>query len=202
MEVSVSDNKENNAGVVEEETVAAGADAPVDDGVLEDRPEEEAAGQEESADSELQELRDEVAELKDRMLRMAADFENRGKRMEREKQQAIEYAEESLLKDILPFIDNLERALAQDAGADDAAEKIMEGVRMTLDGLMSTLSKRGLVPLDSVGGRFDPNLHEAMAMQPAGDGVEPQTVIEEYEKGYMFKERLLRAAKVVVASGE
>ena len=202
MEVSVSDNKENNAGVVEEETVAAGADAPKDDGVLEDRPEEEAAGQEESADSELQELRDEVAELKDRMLRMAADFENRGKRMEREKQQAIEYAEESLLKDILPFIDNLERALAQDAGADDAAEKIMEGVRMTLDGLISTLSKRGLVPLDSVGGRFDPNLHEAMAIQPAGDGVEPQTVIEEYEKGYMFKERLLRAAKVVVASGE
>jgi len=200
----VSDNKENNAGVVEEETVAAGADAPVDDDVRENRP-EEAAGQEESADaadSELQDLRNEVAELKDRMLRMAADFENRGKRMEREKQQAIEYAEESLLKDILPFIDNLERALSQDAGGDDAAEKIMEGVRMTLDGLMSTLSKRGLVPLDSVGSRFDPNLHEAMAMQPAGDGVEPQTVIEEYEKGYMFKERLLRAAKVVVASGE
>ena len=167
------------------------------------------AGAEEAADSgpganedELAALKEELAATKDRMLRLAADFENRGKRMEREKQQAIEYAEERLLKDILPFIDNLERALAQDPEADGAAAKIMEGVRMTLDGLLASLAKRGLTPIDSVGGRFDPNLHEAMAMQPAGEGVEPQTVIEEFEKGYRFKDRLLRAAKVVVASGE
>jgi molecular chaperone GrpE len=195
----VSDKKENDAVTTEEAPVDAGPDG--EDETREQQPDEPAAGDEPGAESEVERLKGELAELNDRMLRMAADFENRGKRMEREKQQAIEYAEEGLLKEILPFIDNLERALAQDASAENAAENIMEGVRMTLDGLLAALARRGLEPIDSVGGKFDPNVHEAMSMQPAGDGVEPQTVIEEFEKGYRFKNRLLRAAKVVVAAG-
>ena len=165
---------------------------------VQEEPTPEAAVEE---GAEIERLRNEVAELNDRILRMAADFENRSKRLEREKSQALEYADESILKDILPFIDNLERALSQDTENENALLLMMEGVNMTLEGLLAALGRRGLKPIESLGCQFDPNLHEAMAMQPGGDDTPAQTVLEEYEKGYLLKERLLRPAKVVVAAG-
>jgi molecular chaperone GrpE len=131
---------------------------------------------------------------------LAAEFENYKKRMMRDKQTALKYAEEYILKDLLPALDNLERAINQDDATKDV-KTLIEGVELTLKGLQSTLSKYGLEPIESVGKPFDPNLHEALVME-ASDEVPAQSVLREFEKGYHYKDRLLRAAKVVVSKGQ
>ncbi len=144
-------------------------------------------------------LETEKKELQDKLLRLAAEFENFKKRMIREQETVFKYAEEGLLKELLPSIDNLERALAHQNASDDV--KIMrEGVDLTLRALLAATAKYGLTPINSVGQPFDPNLHEALVME-ATDVVPAQSVLREFEKGYFYKDRLLRAAKVVVAKG-
>ncbi len=142
-------------------------------------------------------LEAEKQELQDKLLRLAADFDNYKKRMIRERETSFKYAEEGLLKELLPSIDNLERALAHENGTDDV-KGMRAGVELTLKGLLSATAKFGLTPMESVGQPFDPNFHEALVMEES-DAVPPQSVIREFEKGYLYKERLLRAAKVVVA---
>ncbi|MCA1765077.1 MAG: nucleotide exchange factor GrpE [Desulfobulbaceae bacterium] len=163
--------------------------------------EEEEAGQEEDLSAVLERLREEAKEAQDKLLRVAADFENQKKRLQREKEAAVKYAEENLIKEILPSIDNLERAMNQDPNSEDFGRQLLEGVELTRAGLMESLEKVGLKPLESVGQPFDPNYHEAMAMEPCKD-VPEQRVKTEFEKGYMFKDRLLRAAKVIVSKGD
>jgi len=160
---------------------------------------EEAA--EESAEDALAKAREEAREAHDKLLRMAADFENQKKRLQREKETAIKYAEENLIKEILPSLDNLERAMNLDRDSVDCAMNLLEGVELTQKGLLDTLGKFGLTALSSVGEPFDPNFHEALAME-ASKEVPAQNVLQEFEKGYMLKERLLRAAKVVVSKGD
>ncbi|HSR36356.1 MAG TPA: nucleotide exchange factor GrpE [Desulfurivibrionaceae bacterium] len=157
----------------------------------------EGADEQANLVSELDKAREEAKDLQDRLLRLAAEFENFKKRMQRERETAMKYAEEGLLRDLLPSLDNLERAVEQGKTSGDAAG-LLEGVEMTLSGLRNTLEKYGLKPVDGAGQPFDPNLHEALAME-ASDTVPPNTILQEYQKGYMFKDRLLRAAKVVVA---
>jgi len=195
---AVSDNEmtqENEEIRQEDEETAPAADG----GDAGDAEAEADGGGEESLSERLAELEREKAELQDKMLRMAAELENFKKRMEREKQNAIKFAEENLLKELLPTIDNLERALAMEQTSEDAL-KLHEGVELTLKGLMGTVEKFGLSPIDSVGQAFDPNVHEAMTME-ASDDVPAQHVITEFEKGYYYKDKLLRAAKVIVSSG-
>lgn len=144
-------------------------------------------------------LEAEKRELQDKLLRMAAEFENYKKRMFREHETAFKYAEEGLLKELLPSLDNLERALAHQNGAGEV-NSMREGVDLTLKALLAATAKFGLTPINSVGQPFDPNLHEALVME-ASDTFPPQSVIREFEKGYFYKDRLLRAAKVVVAKG-
>ena len=141
----------------------------------------------------------EISELQDKILRMAAEFENYKKRMVREKETFLKFAEEKILKELLPTIDNLERALVHENGTDDISN-LREGVKLTLKGLVSTVNKFGLEAIESVGRPFDPNLHEALAMD-ASDELPAQSVLKEFEKGYQYKDRLLRAAKVVVSKG-
>lgn len=148
---------------------------------------------------QLSEARSEAHDLEDRMLRLAAEFENYKKRMQRERETAFKYAEEDLLKELLPALDNLERAIEQGRGSGDASA-LLEGVEMTHRGLLASLEKFGLQPLDSQGQPFDPNLHEAMAME-ASDEVPANIIISEFQRGYFYKDRLLRAAKVVVSNG-
>ncbi len=150
---------------------------------------------------ELEKAREEAREAQDKLLRMAADFENQKKRLLREKETSLKYAEENLIKEILPAIDNLERAMGQDQNGEDFGKHLLEGVELTLKGLLGTLEKLGLKPLVSVGEPFDPNFHEALVMEPSKD-VPEQRVMKEYEKGYLLKDRLLRAAKVVVSKGD
>ena len=142
-------------------------------------------------------LETEKNELQDKMLRLAAEFENYKKRMIRDREASFKYAEEGLLKELLPSIDNLERALAHQNTGDDSIA-LRQGIDLTLKALLAATAKFGLTAIDSVGQPFDPNVHEALAMEASADQP-PQTVLREFEKGYYYKDRLLRAAKVVVA---
>ena len=177
----------------EDETVEINDSADQSDNDLEN-------SEEDSAEKDFAQLEDENKACQDQLLRLAADFENYKKRMIRDRQSYLKYAEENILKDLLPSIDNLERAVAQDE-ATQSLQTLLEGVELTLKGLQATVSKYGLEPIESVGEPFDPNLHEALVME-ASDEVPAQSVLREFEKGYHYKDRLLRAAKVVVSKGQ
>ena len=154
---------------------------------------------------ELASALEEVASLKDRMLRLAADSENFKKRMERERVAGLKYAGEQIFREILPVVDNLERAIglsATDASAPEkSAAALLEGVQLTLKSLVNTLEKFEVKPIASVGQPFDPNKQEALTME-ASETVPAGHVITEFEKGYYYKDRLLRPARVVVSSGK
>lgn len=160
---------------------------------------------EETLEQQLANAQAEVADLRDKMLRMAADTENFKKRMERERQTMLAYAGENIFREILPVVDNLERAIS--AGVNNNLDHeqqlaaLLEGVQLTSKSLISTLEKFEVKAIQSVGEPFDPKHQEALTMEPSDD-VPANHVSSEFEKGYYFKDRLLRAAKVVVSSGK
>lgn len=139
----------------------------------------------------------EARENWDRFLRERADLENYRKRVGREKEELLNYGNKSLLEEILPVIDNLERALAH--APDDGQGAVVEGIRMTHAMLLTALKKFNVTPIEAVGTPFDSAFHQAMAQVPT-DQYEPNTIVEEYQKGYMLKERLLRPSMVSVAT--
>ncbi len=139
----------------------------------------------------------EIGSLQDRLLRMAAETENIRKRLERERSEGICFANESLMRDLLPVVDNLERAL-QHAEGEAGSGGLPEGVQMTLKLFLDVLGKYGCKPFDSEGKPFDPNFHEAMMQEVTSDHPE-NTVIKEFQKGYTLNDRLLRPAMVIVA---
>ncbi len=139
----------------------------------------------------------EARENWDRFLRERADLENYRKRVGREKEELLNYGNKSLLEEILPIIDNLERALAHTS--EDGQGAVVEGIRMTHAMLLTALKKFSVTPIESIGAPFDSAFHQAMAQVPT-DQHEANTVVEEYQKGYMLKERLLRPAMVTVAT--
>ncbi len=144
--------------------------------------------------TELADLKKAHAELHDRLLRNAADFENWKKRVKKEVDDAGARSKESVVKELLPVLDNLERAL-QHAPADDP---LAVGVRMVVKQMLSTLEKFGVTRFTTVGTPFDPSLHEAI-QQVETDAHPPGTVATEFASGYMAGGRLLRAAMVGVA---
>lgn len=133
----------------------------------------------------------------DRFLRQAAELDNFKKRTAREREEAVRFANEALVKDLLPVVDNLERAIAHASGGGNG-KPLVEGVEMVLRGLLDVLSKHGITQISAVGQAFDPAKHEAMA-QVETKAHEPNTVVEEVHKGYMLRDRLLRPALVSVA---
>ncbi len=145
----------------------------------------------------LKEKEKEIEELKDKYLRAYAEMENMKKRLEKEKKEAIEYANETLLKEILPFIDNIERAI-EHANENSKIEDFIKGIELTLDNLLKTLEKFGVKQIEAKDKPFDPNYHEAMGVVETED-VEPNTVVEEMQKGYIMKNRLLRPSLVTVS---
>ena len=167
---------------------------------IEERTAEDSASQ----DSEVKKLRQELdakcEEVKvnyDRFVRQVAELENFKKRATREKDEAVRFANESLVRDLLPVIDNLERAVAHAQGGGNG-KPLVEGVEMVLKGLLDVLAKHGVAQISAVGQPFDPEKHEAMA-QVESENHTPNTVIEEHHKGYLLKDRLLRPALVTVA---
>lgn len=133
----------------------------------------------------------------ERYLRQAAELDNFKKRTARERDEAIRFANEALIKDLLPVVDNLERAVAHASGGGNG-NPLVEGVEMVLKGLLDVLMKHGVVQITALGQLFDPSKHEAMA-QVESDTHEPNSVVDELHKGYMLRDRLLRPALVSVA---
>jgi molecular chaperone GrpE len=133
----------------------------------------------------------------DRYVRQVAELENFKKRTAREKDETIRFANEALLRDILPVLDNLERAVAHAQGGGNG-KPLVEGVEMVLKGLIDVLAKHGLTAISAVGQQFDPARHEAMAQVETASEA-PNTVVEEHHKGYLLFDRLLRPALVSVA---
>jgi len=148
---------------------------------------------------ELKERAAKADEHWDRLLRTTADFDNFKKRAAREKQDAIKYANESLLQKLIPILDNFEMAQsATQAAQTDAAQSLQTGVNMIYQQLKNALSEAGLEELDAASKTFDPNFHEAVSQQETNDLPEGQ-VVQQLRKGYKFRDRLLRPASVVVA---
>jgi molecular chaperone GrpE len=141
--------------------------------------------------AELEAVRAERDEHLDSIKRLRAEFENSRKRAERERERILQSASEKLVTELLPVLDNLDRAL-------EAEGNIREGVRSTRDQLVSVLSEEGLSPVVSDGEHFDPNVHEAVMGQPS-DEYEDGTVIQTFERGYVLNGKPIRPAKVVVA---
>ena len=139
----------------------------------------------------------ELEEARSRLAYLAAEFDNYRKRAVREKEALVSFGNERLLRAILPFLDNLERAMSQ-AGATGAVEGLLAGVRLTYDQLLAELRKFGLEQISTEGAMFDPNLHEAITQVP-GEGKPEGTVLSEMAKGYLLNGRLLRPAHVTVA---
>jgi molecular chaperone GrpE len=151
----------------------------------------------EALKKKLEEKEKEAKENYDRFLRMAADFENFKKRAAKEKEDYLKFANEDLIKAILPFVDNLERAVNHAEKVQDTGVMI-EGVRLTIQQIHQALNKFGLSSFESVGKPFDPAMHEAM-LAVETDQHEPNQVLEEFQKGYLLNDRLLRPATVSVS---
>ncbi len=144
----------------------------------------------------LEALRKERNELRDQLLRKRADFENFRKRVERDREQAAQEARAALLRELIPTLDNLERALA--AGGDDVS--LRTGVELTLRELTTLLERHGVTAHDPTGQHFDPEVHQALLHESA-PGYDEGTVVAVFRKGYSLGERLLRPALVKVAKG-
>jgi len=147
------------------------------------------------SDEHVEQEQREEQEVDDRLLRLAADFDNYKKRAARERQEYIAFANERLLKELLPILDDLERAL--DAAEQHEEWQLEDGVRLVYRSLASLLERQGVqqIPTD---GKFDPHVHEALLAQPSEDA-ETGAVIDVVQKGYKIGDRVVRPARVIVA---
>ena len=146
-------------------------------------------------EKKVEELSASNAELKDQMIRRQAETENYRKRLARDKEEAVQFANSRLISDILPFLDNLDRALAAAKNGGDT-EKLVEGIEMAQSQFLTNLDKDwGLKVIDAVGKEFDPQMHEA-CMVTVDDSLEHETVLEDFIKGYTLHDRVLRPSKV------
>lgn len=159
-------------------------------------PGEEPDGEAKAADGEAVGESEDVAGLKDQLLRLAADFQNFRKRTAREMDEARRYGSEKVLLGLLPVLDNLERAVSH-SGEDDSP--IAEGVRMVAKQFVDVLGTFGVTGFESVGEPFDPERHEAMG-QMVSEDFPPGAIVEQMLKGYFMHDRLLRPAQVIVAA--
>lgn len=147
---------------------------------------------------ELADLKDKNKDLEDKYLRSEAEIQNMQNRYTKERAQLIKYESQSLAKDILPAMDNLERALSVEAD-DDVSKQLKKGVQMTLDALVKAMKDHGVVEIEADGVKFDPTLHQAAQTVAAENDDQKDHVVQVLQKGYQYKDRTLRPAMVVVA---
>jgi len=156
----------------------------------------------ESLESKLQhnltQLQKEKDDLEDKYLRSQAEMQNMQNRYNNERAQLIKYESQSLAKDVLPAMDNLERALATKVD-DEASKQLKKGVQMTLDSLVKAMKDHGISEITAEGVKFDPNLHQAVQTVEAENEDQKDHVVRVLQKGYLYKDRTLRPAMVVVA---
>lgn len=166
---------------------------------------EAAKGEETQKNNEDQKLAKEIADLKeknkdleDKYLRSEAEIQNMQNRYTKERAQLIKYESQSLAKDVLPAMDNLERALSVEVD-DDVSKQLKKGVQMTLDALVKAMKDHGVVEIEADGVKFDPTLHQAVQTVAAENDDQKDHVVQVLQKGYQYKDRTLRPAMVVVA---
>jgi molecular chaperone GrpE len=168
-------------------------------------PDEAIVAEAEEETDPLQKLRQEIVVAKeeagknwDLYLRERADLENARKRHQREREEAIRFANDRLLREMIPVLDNLERAVGHAEKGDDDSQGLLEGVNMTINQFRKVLEDFGVKPINALGEDFDPNLHQAMGHVETTDQA-PNTVTSEFQKGYLLNDRLLRPSLVMVA---
>lgn len=166
----------------EEETV-------VNEGVSEEKEMSEV-------EAKLAELEAKLEEKENRYLRLQADFDNSRRRAKLDLEAAQKYRAQSLINDLLPVLDNFERALKLETDNEEV-KSLLQGMEMVQRGLMDALRKEGAEPIDAVGKEFDPNFHQAV-MQVSEEGFESNIVVEEFQKGYVLKDRVIRPSMVKV----
>jgi molecular chaperone GrpE len=162
---------------------------------------EETVSKEESLEEKVARLEEELKQSEEKYLRVHADFENIKKRLEREKYQAIDYASEKFAKDLLTPIDTLEMALSSanaDIDASELLKKLKEGIELTIKNFNTTFEKHNITKIET-DGEFDPNFHNAV-MQVDSENHESGQIVQELQKGYKLKDRLLRPSMVSIAN--
>jgi len=192
--MSTDENRNEQVEELKEATEAAAEEAQA---AGEEAPEGEEV-------SEVDALNAQVQELKDQMLRTQAEMQNVRRRAEIDVEKAHKFALEKFVKELLPVADSLEKAVESTESQEESGElvaSIREGVEMTLDLFMKSLSKFNVEQLNPVGEPFDPQQHEAMSMVPAPDA-EPNSVVNVVQKGYLLNGRVVRPAMVIVAKAE
>ncbi|MBI1792357.1 MAG: nucleotide exchange factor GrpE [Acidobacteria bacterium] len=180
---NVSD--ENQETPLEDTTTQALSDPVIEEGLAEKLA---------AVAAERDQLGAEKADLTDRLLRRQAEFENLRRRAERDRLEFVQYAGAEIMRDILPAVDDFERALK----VESADAEYRRGVELIYQRLLEALKKAGLEPMECAGKPFDPNLHQAVDRKETEE-VEDQTILEEYQRGYSFRGKLLRPAMVKVA---
>jgi len=149
-------------------------------------------------ESEYQKLQDELAEYKDRCIRIYADFENTRKRFEREKLEFVKYANEGIIAEFLNILDDLERSVDAASLQHQDYEAFLKGVEMVMARIHEMLKKNDVKPIEAVSKKFDPHCHEILAHEDTQEH-EDGEIIEEFQKGYYLGDRVVRTSKVKVA---
>jgi len=174
---------------------------PVEDEQEETRPSQnegvKVAG---NSEKELETVKRQLEQEKDRCLRLNAEFENQRKRLQKEKEEFVKYANEKLIMELIDIMESLERGL-ENAKASSNNEKLIQGMELIYKQFKNVLEKNGLVPIKALGEKFDPYKHEAM-MQTPSDDIEEDTILEEFSRGYMLNNKVIRYSRVRVSKNK
>jgi len=189
--------KSKNQEATEQETAAQASAEGTADAAKEIEPEAELDPLT-VLQNEVETMREEAGKNWDLYLRERADLENVRKRNQRDKEDAIRYANDRLLKEMVPVLDNLERAIEHAAQEETDNQGLIEGVNMTINQFRKALEDFGVKAINAIGADFDPNLHQAMGQLESAEQA-PNTVVTEFQKGYLLHDRLLRPSLVMVA---
>ncbi len=152
-------------------------------------------------ESEHKKLIEEAVQYKDKYVRLYAEFENARKRMERDKQEFVKYANEGLIAEFLNILDNLERSVEAAQAKHEDYAAFLKGVEMIMAQIHEMLKKNSVRPIEVQGQMFDPHCHEIL-MQEESDGVEEGTILDEFQRGYTLGDRVIRTSKVKVATNK
>lgn len=194
----MDENIQPKDAVRSDKSVLESPETTSSDEAIENLPENSQQNEEVSdSQDQLLDKTDEIEAVNDKYLRLAAEFENYKRRVQRDQSDTIRFANEKLLRDMLPTLDNLERAI-QSGRNQDNVDGILEGIDLTYKHFLETLQKIGVTQVSSVGEIFDPAKHQAVG-QVESSSVPENAIIEEYQKGYFLHDRILRPAMVTVA---
>ncbi len=156
-----------------------------------------AGNSEKRSEKEVEAVRRQLEEEKERCLRLSAEFENLRKRTQKEKEEFVKYANEKLILELIDIMESFERGLENTKGSNNK-EKLIQGMELIYKQLKNVLEKNGLVPIKALGEKFDPYKHEAMMQTPSDDN-EEGTILEEFARGYMLNNKVIRYSKVRVS---